>query len=279
MSKRIIYYYQTFTNLAPILFPKTPVTHIHLSAIHFGTNPDGSPYIHLNDNPPSDPIFSKVWQDMEKANELGITIILMIGGAGGAFTDLFSNYSDYYQLLKGVISQYPVIAGCDLDIEEGVDLDNIVKLVNDLKHDFGKDFKITFAPLGSSLETNESGMGGFQYNDLVKKIGINNIEYFNGQFYGEYQPTDFENCVNNGYPPEKVVMGMIYGQDMQSNYETLTEVVKKYPDMGGTFMWEYSGAPSDWWQKISQIFGKNVSTSSKSFFPFLDAFRNWLASF
>jgi hypothetical protein len=34
--KRIIYYYQTFTDLSPILKPDTPVTHIHLSSIHFG---------------------------------------------------------------------------------------------------------------------------------------------------------------------------------------------------------------------------------------------------
>ena len=47
---RIIYYYQTFVGLKPILVENTPVTHIHLSAVHFGKNKDGTPYIHINDN-------------------------------------------------------------------------------------------------------------------------------------------------------------------------------------------------------------------------------------
>ena len=37
---KIIYYYQTFNDLNKILYPNTPVTHIHLSAIHFGNNKD-----------------------------------------------------------------------------------------------------------------------------------------------------------------------------------------------------------------------------------------------
>ena len=56
MSKRIIYYYQTFVGLDKIL-KESVITHIHLSSIHFGKNEDGSPYIHLNDNSPDDKIF------------------------------------------------------------------------------------------------------------------------------------------------------------------------------------------------------------------------------
>ena len=51
---KIIYYYQTFTGLTDILKGDSiNVTHIHLSSIHFGSNDDGSPYIHLNDNNPN----------------------------------------------------------------------------------------------------------------------------------------------------------------------------------------------------------------------------------
>ena len=39
---RIIFYYQTFTDLTPII-DKGIVTHIHLSAIHFGIN-QNKPY-------------------------------------------------------------------------------------------------------------------------------------------------------------------------------------------------------------------------------------------
>ena len=67
MSKKIIYYYQTFTGLASILKEDTPVTHIHLSAIHFGIEDDGMPYIHLNNSAPEYSKFDKVWQEIKKA--------------------------------------------------------------------------------------------------------------------------------------------------------------------------------------------------------------------
>ena len=102
MVNKIIYYYQTFTTLKPILVKDTVVTHIHLSSIHFGVTDDSNkdPYIHLNDNHPDDPIFDNVWKELDEADKLGIEIILMIGGAGGAFAKLFSNYNVYYNLLK-----------------------------------------------------------------------------------------------------------------------------------------------------------------------------------
>ena len=93
---KIIYYYQTFNSLQPILYQATPVTHIHLSSIHFGNNLDNSPYIHLNDYPPNNKIFDSVWKELSQAEKYNITTILMVGGAGGAFTNLFSNFDIYY---------------------------------------------------------------------------------------------------------------------------------------------------------------------------------------
>ena len=76
MSKRIIYYYQTFSTLRPILDHPTccGVTHIHLSAFHFGTNKDGSPYIHMNNYNPEDKQFVDVWKEIEEAHNKGIKI-------------------------------------------------------------------------------------------------------------------------------------------------------------------------------------------------------------
>ena len=65
--KRIIYYYQTFTDLSPIIKTNTPVSHIHLSSIHFGLD-NNKPYIHLNDYEPTNSKFDKVWDDMKKWN-------------------------------------------------------------------------------------------------------------------------------------------------------------------------------------------------------------------
>ena len=105
MTNRIIYYYQTFTGLDSILTHDTKVTHIHLSSIHFGKDENNQPYIHLNDNNPDDKIFDSMWKDIKKAKQLGIKIILMIGGEGGAFQDLFSNFNTYYPLLKNILIQ------------------------------------------------------------------------------------------------------------------------------------------------------------------------------
>ena len=43
---------------------------------------------------------------------------IMMGGAGGAYADLFSNYETYYTLLKDFIQQHSIIKGIDIDIED-----------------------------------------------------------------------------------------------------------------------------------------------------------------
>ena len=62
---RIIYYYQTFCGLDKILVKNTPVTHIHLSSVHFGLDKNLQQYIHLNDNSPYDYKFNNVWGDSD----------------------------------------------------------------------------------------------------------------------------------------------------------------------------------------------------------------------
>ena len=160
---RIIYYYQTFNGLDNVLYINTPITHIHLSSIHFGNNKDNSPYIHLNDYEPDNKIFDNVWNQMEVSVNLGIEIILMVGGAGGAYQNLFSNFSIYYSLLKKLIKDHKCIHGIDLDVEETVDIEDIKMLINKIKEDFGNDFIISMAPVQSSLQYNNSGFGGFSY--------------------------------------------------------------------------------------------------------------------
>ena len=76
--------------------------------------------------------------------------MFMVGGAGGAYNSLFSNFDVYYKMLKKAIIKYN-IKGIDLDVEENTDINNIKKIINQLDKDFGKDFIITMAPVGSSL--------------------------------------------------------------------------------------------------------------------------------
>ena len=247
MAPRIIVYYQTFNGIEEILDrPKNNnITHIHLSSIHFGKDDEDKNnigYIHLNNNSPYDKIFDSVWEDMGKANELGIKIIMMIGGAGGAYTELFQDFEYYYGLLYKLIKNKPIIKGVDLDIEETVDLKNVKKLINRIRNDFGKDFIISMAPIQSSLEYDSKGMGGFIYKDLLNSPEGDLIDYFNGQFYSDYSLYAYDKVVNNKYKPENIVMGMLGNTKdiMDSNFKQVSDIYKKYGDkFGGVFLWEY----------------------------------------
>ena len=244
MSKKIIYYYQTFVGLKDVLTPDTKVTHIHLSSIHFGLDNENIPYIHLNDNPPNSKVFDNVWADLETAKQLGIKVILMLGGAGGAFQDLFSNYDTYYSLLKELIlDKRNIIDGIDLDIEEIVSLNNVKNLIKTIKTDFGPNFMITMAPVQSSMQTDQPGMGGFIYKALYNSLG-SQIDYFNVQCYYDYSVDAYNQMIKNGYPEDKLVMGSISSQDITQNINTIKKIVKIYPNIGGVFNWEYCDSPT-----------------------------------
>ena len=195
---KIIFYYQTFTSLKPII-DKNIVTHIHLSAIHFGINKNGSPYIHLNDYPPSSSKFNKMWSEIKECQKNGIKIILMLGGAGGAFNDLFEKYNIYFPMLIDTIKAYN-LDGIDLDIEESVDINNVKMLMDRLICDFGKEFIITMAPLSSSLQNDGSSMGNFNYKDLYNSKQGKYISWFNTQCYDLFSEETFNLIIKNGYP-------------------------------------------------------------------------------
>lgn len=249
---KIIYYYQTLIGLKSILEEETPsCTHIILSSIHFGKNQDGSPYIHLNDHTPNDPTFDDCWKELKTLSDKGVTIMVMMGGAGGAYGNLFSNYDTYYGLLKDFIKSHDdILKGIDIDIEEGVKLNDVKKLIQNIHDDFGvnNDFIITMAPLGSSLMYDYSGMGGFIYKDLYKSEVGEYISWFNGQYYGSYTIYDFMKTIQNGYPAEKIVMGMVSGNfPTKSSFNvalaTIKNIKEKYPTFGGVDVWEYSDSP------------------------------------
>ena len=243
---RIIYYYQTFIGLDYIL-SNNVVTHIHLSSIHFGVSSKGIPCVHLNDNEINSNIFEPVWKDCRNASQKGIKIILMIGGAGGAYYNLFNSFDVYYPLLKQFIQQHDFINGVDLDIEEEVSLSNVKMFIRTLKNDFGENFIITTAPLGDSLMNNSEGMGGFIYKDLYNSSEGKLIDYFNGQFYDSFTFEAYDKTIKNGYPQEKIVIGMQSCQFNEENFEIALNEISKikqvYPNFGGVFNWEYFDSP------------------------------------
>ena len=255
---KIILYYQTFKSLKPILQNPKYITHIHLSAIHFGLK-NNKPYIHLNDYDPSDKIFNKVWVELEEASQKGIKIILMIGGAGGAFINLFNNFDIYYNLLYKTIKKYPIICGVDLDIEEFVLLDNVKMLINRIDKDFGSKFIISMAPIQYSLENDNPGLGGFIYKKLINSIEGKRINYLNGQFYGSYDLLSYDSVINNGYNDNIIVIGMLSDEYNDTTLDEIKKIKNKYNNFGGVYIWEYNDSPLNFGKSVYNIINKKKS--------------------
>ena len=260
MSK-VIFYYQTFKtqnneliSLDSILYNDSPVTHIHVASIHFGLD-DNKPYIHLNNRDPYNEYFDNVWKTINKAYLKGKTIVAMIGGAGGGYSSLFSDFEVYYKLLYDFLKDKSYITGIDIDVEEICDINNIKKLINRITNDFGENYIISVAPVQSSLSNDVPGMGGFCYKDLIKSKEGSYIDYINCQAYNDYTLNALDAIINNSYKVENIVMGMISGQEYKSELE---KMVRKYGgQFGGIFIWEYYNtipSPKEWTKIVADIF-------------------------
>ena len=255
---KTIYYYQTFIGLEKLIPKSKDIDVIIVSSIHFGENK-----LYLNDNLPYDPIFNKLWEQTKTLSEKGVKIMLMMGGAGGAYQELFSNFSVYYPLLINLIKTKN-IQGLDIDIEENVKLDDVRMLIKHLVNDLGRSFTITMAPLAVSLQQDEPGMGGFSYKTLYNSDVGKYIHWFNAQSYGgSFNYQTYKRMVDNGYPAEKVGMGMMSGDFTQETFPNAISEVKKiindYQYMCSVDTWEYIGAPpskddpSQWATLFTQI--------------------------
>jgi chitinase len=263
-AQRVVYYYQTqynnnvYVSLSPMWTTLNPatgkpyVTDVMVAAFHLGYNSDNTPYIHLNDNVPSDPMFTTMWQQVATLQSYGVTVRMMLGGAAqGSYADLFDNWSTFYPILQQTLQQYN-LNGIDLDIEEDVTLANAEMLVNQLDTDFGSKFLITMAPVASAL-WGGANLSGFSYPQLYTSPAGPKIAWFNGQFYSGFatlaSPADYERVVNYGYPADKIVAGMIANSadgsgyvGMQTAAKTVHSLATQYAHFGGVFAWEYFNA-------------------------------------
>jgi chitinase len=260
-SKRVIYYYQTqyyqgkYVSLAKIWKQIDPLTHkpittdVMVAAFHLGYDSNNKPYIHLNDNVPSDPMFKVMWQQVATLQKNGVSVRMMLGGAAqGSYADLFSHWSTFYPILKETLTHYK-LDGIDMDIEEQITLADAKKLVARLNKDFPKQFIMTMSPVAPDL-SGYVGFSGFNYKDLYHSPEGKRINWFNGQFYCGWAtlatPYDYEAIINNGYPADKVVGGMIGNPANCSGFvpinavaKTVEGLVAKYPTFGGVADWEY----------------------------------------
>jgi hypothetical protein len=280
-SKRVIYYYQTqysqgnYVSLSPIWAKLNPannkpyVTDLIVAAFHLGYDNQGVPYIHLNDNPPGDPMFDVMWPEVATLQGYGVTARMMLGGAAqGSYADLFSHWHTFYPILKQTITQYK-LNGIDLDVEETVKLRDIKRLIDSLNADFGHKFLITLAPVSSAL-SGGSNLSGFNYDHLYHSSEGKKIAWFDAQFYSGFgslsSTTDYDNVIAHGYPADLVVAGTIANPSDGFGYlpiitvtSTVKQLVAKYPAFGGVFAWEYFNAlpggpahPAKWAAIISK---------------------------
>ena len=136
-------------------------------------------------------------------------------------------------------------------------------LINRLVKDLGKEFIITMAPVSSTLITDGSSFAGFNYKELYNSKEGEHLHWFNTQCYDSYTFETYEYIIKNGYPPEKVVMGMESGQFNESSFQNALDEIKKikekYPNFSGVFDWEYLNAPpnkedpSEWARLMKKI--------------------------
>lgn len=270
---RVVVYYQTtnahgsygdHVSLLPLVYDRRDisVTHVLLAAIHLNDS-DG---VHLNDFPPWDPLFDDVWTDVAILQSRGVIVTGMLGGAAtGSFQRLDGDedkFERYYGPLHDMIATYN-LQGLDLDVEESMSLDGVIRLVDRLHADFGDDFVITLSPVASALQEGGGNLSGFNYFELEERRG-DSISFYNAQFYSGFasatSTSDYEDIVDSGFPPEKVVMGLLtnsangYGfVELNTTGSVIRELAAKYDDFGGVAGWEYFNSlpgnitdPAEW---------------------------------
>lgn len=111
----------------------------------------------------------------------------MLGGAAkGAFaketldSDDDAVFERYYGAVRDMVRERQ-LDGLDLDVEEPFSLGGVVKLIDRLRADFGKDFVITLAPVAPALLDARRNLSGFDYEALEVMRG-RDIAFYNCQF-------------------------------------------------------------------------------------------------
>ncbi|KAI1410124.1 glycoside hydrolase family 18 protein [Hypoxylon sp. FL1857] len=275
---RVVIYYQTtnynnsateHVSLLPLVNnAPVSVTHVLIAAIHL-IDDDGG--VHLNDYPPDNARFDQVWSDAAQLQAKGVAVMGMLGGAAaGSYKRLdgdAASFEKYYGPLHDMIGTYN-LQGLDLDVEESMSLNGIIRLIDRLKKDFGSGFIISLAPVASALTEGGGNLSGFSYFDLEKQRG-SSISFYNGQFYYGWgdasSASDYESIVDDGFAANKVVMGLVTNPsngggyvDLNSEAPVLQELTSENPSFGGVAGWEYfnslpdSNSPWEWAQWMAE---------------------------
>ena len=252
----------THISLLPLIQHDTQVTHIIIAELSLDkTNASD---ITLNGYPPKSTIYDWLWSETSQLQAAGVQVMLMLGGAGSvAFNLLEQDFDSYYPPLLASL-QDTNVNGIDLDIEESlpssVSLDSTLQLLNNLSTDLGDDFIITMAPVATNFITGKGLQGvAWNYSTLdaaatsTTKPSGKIVNWYNVQFYDGYgdpsTTTDYDAMIDNGWDPARLGLGLatynLSGYyDLETYFNTIQALKKKYPDFGGVDGWEYGVAGS-----------------------------------
>ncbi|CAD6499259.1 BgTH12-04910 [Blumeria graminis f. sp. triticale] len=286
---RIVIYYQTqihadgsVCSILPLITkPITFVTHVNVAAIHLN-DPPGN--ITLNDHDPSHPRYFTLWAELRALQASGVKVLGMLGGAAkGSFSRLDldeETFELYYVPLRDMIRER-ALDGLDLDVEENMTLNGIIRLIDRLRTDFGKQFLITLAPVAAALISGnpKHNLSGFCY-EALEVMRSSEIAWYNTQFYcgwGDLSSTaGYDAIIARGFPINKIVVGMVTNPANGSGWisswklqNLLLALQLRYPKFGGVMGWEYFNSlpggtqkPWEWATLMTSFLKLNPSTSS-----------------
>ena len=277
---RLVIYYQTThskdgqpISMLRLMQPGINVTHIIIGAVHL--HADDPSRIHINNLPPSSPLYETMWDEKKKLQEQGIKFLCMLGGAApGSYSEDTLGASDaatfriYYEPLRDMIRAWN-FEGIDLDVEEEMSPDSIARLIDALREDFGKDLIITLTPVATAL-MGLPHLSGFNYADLEVKKG-SSINWYNTQFYNGWGEVDtLDAILAQGWDPRKLVVGVLTNHANGSTNPpflsdlkaTITATSETHGRIGGIFGWEYfnslpggTGEPWLWARQATELLG------------------------
>ncbi|RAL01989.1 alkaline phosphatase [Aspergillus ibericus CBS 121593] len=257
-ERRVILYHQTicadgqYVSMLPLLENNTGITHVILAAFHLNADPQ---HITLNNDPPHDPLYAPLWEEVPLVKQGGIRVMGMLGGAAqGSFRSLDGDeekFERYYQPLRDMVRRHQ-LDGLDLDVEEEMSLRGIIRLIDRLKLDMGDEFIITLAPVAAAM-LGLGNLSGFDYRELERQRA-SKISWYNTQFYNGWgraeDPRMYAAMVAQGWSPNRLVYGLLtnpangaQGYVPQEQIgPVLALLVDRFPGFGGVMGWEYFNA-------------------------------------
>lgn len=269
---RFILYHQTHhhedrhVSLLPLLTYSSGISHLILAAIHL-ENCSAPHNVHLNNDPPNDPKFDLLWEEVEILQKSNVKIMLMLGGAArGSYALLDGSeelFEKCYRPLHDLIIQRS-IQGIDLDVEERFSMGGITRLIDRLRSDFGSEWIISLAPVATAMHRGYN-LSGFDYACL-EAIRGDKIDFYNTQFYCNHgslvDTASYEKIMRSGWDMKKIVVGMITNhangagwvpiQKLKITFKRIYELLDRQhprttaPGIGGIMGWEYyNSLPGD----------------------------------